>query len=421
MVDSVDEHKHIGLTLDKKLTFQSHIKEAIKNANKGIGIMKFMSKFVPRSTLETMYKAYVRSQLEYGDVIYHRPPLVGNHLSIYDLNETMTKVESVQYRAALATTGAWKGTNKEKLYKELGWESLSQHRWLRRMTLFCKIIKNQTPAYLKECLHLKFLNQPIDFNPRTINFRASFFPACVTSWYNDNIITPIMRTYDTFKLNKSILASIKPKRKETYDVVDKNGLRHLTQLRLGLNPLNSCKFRHNFRDTLDSMCISNDGVEDVEHFLLSCHEFTHIRSTLMSNVSQKINADILSFSPKTILNTLLYGNKKYNKDINTYILNQTIQYIKKSKRFEKTTDDDQAMYRSEIFFIFSSFHCILFFSFIIFLFNNNQKRKKANLLLQSTNNQETYIFLKYYCILNKRNNKISFIVFVRDSSHHVRS
>ena len=55
MVNSVDEHKHIGLTLHNKLTFQSHIKESIKNANKGIGIMKFMSKYVPRSTLETMY------------------------------------------------------------------------------------------------------------------------------------------------------------------------------------------------------------------------------------------------------------------------------------------------------------------------------------------------------------------------------
>ena len=82
-----------------------------------------MSKYVPRSTLETMYKSYVRSQLEYGDVIYHHPPLVGNHLSIYNLNELMTKVESVQYRVALVTTGAWKGTSKEKLYKELGYHN----------------------------------------------------------------------------------------------------------------------------------------------------------------------------------------------------------------------------------------------------------------------------------------------------------
>ena len=36
MIDSVGEHKHIGLTLDEKLTFQSHIKESIKKANRGI-------------------------------------------------------------------------------------------------------------------------------------------------------------------------------------------------------------------------------------------------------------------------------------------------------------------------------------------------------------------------------------------------
>ena len=176
MVDSKEEHKHIGLTLDKKLTLQSHIKEGIKKANRHIGIMKFMSKYVPRSTLETMYKAYVRSQLEYGDVIYHHPPLAADHLSIYNLNEMMTKVESVQYRAALVTTGAWKGTSKEKLYEELGWESLSQRRWLRRMTLFSKIVKNQTPAYLKEFLHLNYhRDEPIrSFNPRTLKHKASF-------------------------------------------------------------------------------------------------------------------------------------------------------------------------------------------------------------------------------------------------------
>ena len=63
----------------------------------------------------------------------------------------------------------------------------------------------------------------------------------------------------------------------------------------------------------------------------------------MSNVSQKINADFHSFNPKTIVKILLYGNKKYKKDVNTYILNQTINYIKSSKRFEKAIDDDQAI------------------------------------------------------------------------------
>ena len=63
----------------------------------------------------------------------------------------------------------------------------------------------------------------------------------------------------------------------------------------------------------------------------------------MSNVSQKLNVNFNLFTPKKLIETLLYGNKKYKRDVNTYILNQTIAYINKSKeRFAKKTDDDHA-------------------------------------------------------------------------------
>ena len=152
-----------------------------------------------------------------------------------------------------------------------------------------------------------------------------------------------MRKYNPSQLKDSIFKKIKPKRSEIYDILDKKGLRYLTQLRLDLNPLNYYKFCYEFRDTHDPMCNSNCGIEDAKHFLLDCHEFQHIRKTLMSNVSQKLNCDFSFFDSKKIFQTLLYGNKKYNKVINTYILNQTINYIYKSKRFEKKSDDDQAI------------------------------------------------------------------------------
>ena len=62
------------------------------------------------------------------------------------------------------------------------------------------------------------------------------------------------------------------------------------------------------------MCNSNDGIENAEHFLFNPFEY---------NVSQKINVDFHSFTPKVFIKILLYGNKKYKKDVNTYILNQT--------------------------------------------------------------------------------------------------
>ena len=57
----------------------------------------------------TIYKSFVRPHLDYGDILYHQPN-----------NERInSKLESVQYSAALAITGAIKETSRSKLYKVL--------------------------------------------------------------------------------------------------------------------------------------------------------------------------------------------------------------------------------------------------------------------------------------------------------------
>ena len=44
------------MILDSKLTFLSHIKEAIAKARKGIGIIRFLSKYVSSDVLNQVYK-----------------------------------------------------------------------------------------------------------------------------------------------------------------------------------------------------------------------------------------------------------------------------------------------------------------------------------------------------------------------------
>ena len=66
----------------------------------------------------TIFKSFLRPHRDYGDVIYDRA-----------FNESFqNKLESVQYNAALAITGAIRGSTREKLYQELGLESLKSRR-----------------------------------------------------------------------------------------------------------------------------------------------------------------------------------------------------------------------------------------------------------------------------------------------------
>ena len=146
-VMKVDEHKHLGIILDSKLSFSAHIKAAISKTRKGIGLLKYLSKYLPRHTLNELFKLYVRPHLEYGDVIYHIPAKVCEFSGNTILKSLMEKLEFVQYSAALAVTGTWSGTSREKLYTELGWESLSSRRWSRRLTLFYKMINNLMTEY----------------------------------------------------------------------------------------------------------------------------------------------------------------------------------------------------------------------------------------------------------------------------------
>ena len=65
--------KHLGLILDSSLSFKKHLNEKIIKAKKNIGIIKQLSIFLPYKTLDLMYKALVRSHLDYCDIIYHIP------------------------------------------------------------------------------------------------------------------------------------------------------------------------------------------------------------------------------------------------------------------------------------------------------------------------------------------------------------
>ena len=75
-VTRVDEHTHLGLTLKSNLSFDKHLNEKMIKAKKNIGILKLLSKFLPLKTLDQIYKAIVRSHLDYCDIIGPPPQVI---------------------------------------------------------------------------------------------------------------------------------------------------------------------------------------------------------------------------------------------------------------------------------------------------------------------------------------------------------
>ena len=92
-------------------------------------MIRKLQNVLPRLALMTIYKAFVRLHLDYSDVIYDEA-----------YNKTFhQKLESIQYNACLALSGASRGSSREKLYQELGLEFLQRQRWYRKISLFHKI------------------------------------------------------------------------------------------------------------------------------------------------------------------------------------------------------------------------------------------------------------------------------------------
>ena len=98
-------------------------------------------------------------------------------------------LEKVQYQACLAITGAFQGTSRESLYRQLGLECLQTRRWYRKMIFFYIILNGLAPKYLFDILpvsknrHYSTRNQSnlelSQFFSRTKSFSNSSFPTAL--------------------------------------------------------------------------------------------------------------------------------------------------------------------------------------------------------------------------------------------------
>ena len=186
--------KHLGVKLDFKLTFEEHLNNVLAKVNKGVGLLLKLRNILPRTTLIAIYKAFIRLLMDYGDVLYDQA---------FD-NSFKEKLESIQYNACLALTGAIWGTSKEKIYQELGLESLRDRCCCRMFCLFYKVLENENSKYLCSLIptrrslystrnihNIPFVNAKHNF------FQNYFFPSIIIKW---NKLDPHLRKSENFSV-----------------------------------------------------------------------------------------------------------------------------------------------------------------------------------------------------------------------------
>ena len=94
--------------------------------SKTLGLLQKSYNLLPRSALITVYKAFVRSYFDYGDILYDEA---------YDMT-FHHKLESIRYNPSLAIIGAIRVTSKGKVYQELSLESLQLRLLYRKLGIF---------------------------------------------------------------------------------------------------------------------------------------------------------------------------------------------------------------------------------------------------------------------------------------------
>ena len=124
------------MMLGSKLSYENHLQPAFSRVNKTISFLRKLQPTLPRNSLVSICKSFIRPYLDYGDVVDDRA----------SKESFLQGLESRQYNAAIVKTEAISATSSERLFQEIGLETLKSRRLLRKLCLFYNLIKEKSPG-----------------------------------------------------------------------------------------------------------------------------------------------------------------------------------------------------------------------------------------------------------------------------------
>lgn len=324
VLSQVEQHKHLGAILAQDLSWSSHIQSVVAKSNKRLGLMKRFKYLWSRKSLEKCYMSFIRPVIEYGNILYDNCT-----------KEDHDNLENVQLEAARIVTGGKKRTSHDKLYRELGWLTLSVRRLISKLVKFYDIVNDNAPSYLKDIIqpymlshtHGRTTRGSVNLNFMLPEFHKNVYKnfyvySTILSWNNLSSVAKTATSKLSFKHN--LLKSF------VYPTLLFNHKteRHLqvafTQIRMDFSNLRShLKSKHCIDDDI---CQCGTGKEDARHYFFHCNKYIDIRRDLFTKI-RSIDGQSVT------LPTLLYGNKNLSNADNMLIFSYVYDYIDNSGRF----------------------------------------------------------------------------------------
>lgn len=328
MIERVCTHKHLGIFLSQDLTWSLQVHETCLKASRKLFVLRSI-KFLDRRTLDMLYKITVRSVIDYGLPIY------GNNLR----QNEMHRLENIQYKAAKVVTGAYHQTSKQKLYQELGWETIQERCEYLGLTMFHKIHLRETRPLVRECMPAPNINtryacrnsgEYLPFPYINRQFGQSFFPYFSKKWSKLPRKIRILPMKD-FKENLKV--NIKPAKYKHFSVGSKEGNQLLTKIRVGRSLLNSHLFEIGKSNNPNCLCC--DTPETVKHYMFECSRYTIDRQILFSKIAQHYPTflNLCKIKQYTILINGVDKEIPENYKLNRLLSFLVQSFILKTKRF----------------------------------------------------------------------------------------
>ena len=128
--------KSLGVTIDNKLDWSSHIDKLTKKVASGIGAIKRIRHLVPQATLHLIYQALIQPHFDYCNIVWGNCGIT-----------LQNKIQKLQNRAARVLTNSNYDADAGHLFELLGWKNLASQQHIQRATMVYKSLHGLAPDY----------------------------------------------------------------------------------------------------------------------------------------------------------------------------------------------------------------------------------------------------------------------------------